>query len=155
MNELVSKIGKVEQLELFPAEEFADIPDETLAEWINTGHTAIKMAVRRLAIHVAQVGAWLVAAKAQCQHGEWLDWLAENCLFIPERTVQRYMEFYNKAISNPSLVADLARMPITEAYRELGSLRGYRPRGYVLRRRANLISHFVISSLDDETWASY
>jgi len=30
------------------------------------------------------------------------------------------MEFYNKAISNRSLVTDLARMPITEAYRELG-----------------------------------
>ena len=74
-------------------------------------------------------------------------WLAENCLFIPERTVRRYMEFYNKVISNRSLVTDLARMPITEAYRELGSLRGYRPRGYVLPRRANLISHFAISSL--------
>ena len=30
------------------------------------------------------------------------------------------MEFYNKVISNRSLVADLARMPITQAYRELG-----------------------------------
>jgi len=82
----------------------------------------------------------------------WASWCQSG---TSSPTFQRYMEFYNKAISNPSLVADLARMPITEAYRELGSLRGYRPRGYVLRRRANLISHFVISSLDDETWASY
>ena len=72
MNEIISKIGNVEQLELISAEDFAGVPEETLAEWINTGHAAIKMAMRRLAIHVAQVGAWLTAVRDRKQHGEWL-----------------------------------------------------------------------------------
>lgn len=94
----IEKIGYVEQLELMPAEEFYQTPEEELAEWINKGHAAIKMAVRRLAIHVAQVGAWLVAAKQKCQHGEWLEWLGENCPEISQPTVWRYMELYQKAI---------------------------------------------------------
>ena len=76
------------------------------------------MAVRRLAIHVAQVGAWLVAAKDKCQHGEWLPWLAEYCPEISQRTAYRYTELYEKfRDSNLSLMANL---PITQAYRELG-----------------------------------
>ena len=113
MNELINKIGKIEQLELFPVERFEDIPDETLAEWINNGHAAIKMAVRKLAIHVAQVGAWLVQAKTRKKHGEWLPWLANNCPLIAERTVQLYMKFYDKVIANPQIIADLYNMTPT------------------------------------------
>jgi len=98
-----------------------NIPSETLAEWINTGHSAIKMAVRRLAIHVAQVGAWLVAAKNKCQHGEWLDWLAMNCLEISHDTATRYMKVYDKMFAldktNYALVRNLTPK---EAYRYLG-----------------------------------
>jgi N6-adenosine-specific RNA methylase IME4 len=114
----IAKIGNVEQLDLIPADEFTNVPETELTEWINTGHAAIKMAVRRLAIHVAQVGAWLVAAKDKCQHGEWLPWLAENCPEISQRTAYRYTELYEKfRDSNLSLMANL---PITTAYRELG-----------------------------------
>jgi N6-adenosine-specific RNA methylase IME4 len=120
LNEIINKIGKVEQLELLPAEEFAEVPDETLAEWINTGHSAIKMAVRRLAIHVAQVGAWLTTAKSKCQHGEWLDWLSENCPEMAVRTVQHYMQFYDKVISNTQILAHLAEMSVVEGYRAVG-----------------------------------
>ena len=120
MNELVSKIGNVEQLELSTAEEFMDTSDEMLAKWINTGHAAIKMAVRRLAIHVAQVGAWLVAAKNRCEHGEWLSWLLNNCPLIAERTARRYMEFYNKVISNRSILTDLNNMTPVQGYRAIG-----------------------------------
>jgi len=114
---LPQKIGNVEQLELMPADEFADVEASELAEWINTGHSAIKMAVRRLAIHVAQVGAFLVAAKDKCQHGEWLDWLKENCPEITQPTAWRYTKLYEKAKSNYSLLNNLT--PI-QAYRELG-----------------------------------
>jgi len=78
------------------------------------------MAVRRLAIHVGQVGAWLVAAKARCQHTEWLDWLSANCPEISRITAWRYMDAYKKMSSNVSLMKHLANMPITQAYRELG-----------------------------------
>ena len=76
------------------------------------------MAVRRLAIHVAQVGAFLVAAKDKCEHGEWLGWLEENCPEISQRTAYRYTKVYGKfRDGNLSLMANL---PITQAYRELG-----------------------------------
>lgn len=76
------------------------------------------MAVRRLAIHVAQVGAWLVAAKDKCQHGEWLSWLVEYCPEITRRTATNYMKLYDKAITaNGQLFSHLT--PI-QAYRELG-----------------------------------
>lgn len=125
MNEIISKIGKVEQLELFPADEFADTPDETLAEWINAGHAAIKMAVRRLAIHVAQVGAWLVAARAKCQHGEWLNWLVQNCPQISQRTAYNYIEIYDELKdANLQLVANLTP---TQAYRLVGIIKEDKP----------------------------
>ena len=76
------------------------------------------MAVRRLAIHVAQVGAWLVAAKDKCQHGEWLEWLGENCPEISQRTAYNYIETYEKLIgTNLQLVANLTA---TQGYRYLG-----------------------------------
>jgi len=118
MDEIVQKIGMVEQLELFPAEEFADTPDETLAEWINTGHAAIKMAVRRLAVHVAQVGAWLVAVRDRKQHGEWLPWLAEICTEVSQRTAYNYIETYEELKdANLQIIANLT--PI-QAYRKIG-----------------------------------
>ena len=118
---LLDKIGNVEQLELIPADEFADVEASELAEWVNMGHGAIKMAVRRLAIHVAQVGAWLVAAKDKCEHGEWLDWLGENCPEISERTTRMYKEHYQKLIVlSPAKRQLIAEMPVTESYRALG-----------------------------------
>lgn len=116
----IAKIGNVEQLELIPADEFADVSEIELAEWINTGHVAIKMAVRRLAIHVAQVGAWLVAAKDKVKHGEWLPWLSENCPKISQRTGRRYMEFYDKVIANRSILTDLGNMTPVQGYRAVG-----------------------------------
>jgi len=116
---LPQKIGNVEQLELMPADEFADVEASQLAEWVNMGHAAIKMAVRRLAIHVAQVGAFLVAAKDKCQHGEWLPWLAENCPEISHDTATRYMKTYDKMLDE-SNYARMRNLTPTQAYRELG-----------------------------------
>ena len=117
--QLPAKKGSGEELILVSARELADVPADELAGWINQGHAAIKMTVRRLAIHVAQVGAWLVAAKGKCQHGQWLEWLSENCPEVSERTARRYMELYNKAISNRSLMSDLNNMTPMEGYRYL------------------------------------
>lgn len=116
----IDKIGHVEQLDLIPADDFTDVSETELADWINTGHIAIKMAVRRLAIHVAQVGAWLVAAKDKCQHGEWLPWLAENCPEISESTHNRYVKTYKKVTANPSVMTDLRNMTPMQGYSHLG-----------------------------------
>ena len=75
---------------------------------------------RRLAVHVAQVGAWLTAAKAKCQHGEWLPWLADNCAEISQQTASNYMRLYDKAASNYQLIGNLTP---TQAYKELGVVR--------------------------------
>jgi len=100
MNEIVRKIGKVEQLELFPAEEFADVSDNELQDWINIGHQAIQMAVVKLTVHAAQVGAWLTVMKSRKVHGDWEGWVAENCLF-KMRSTQKYMKLYRKLIAIP------------------------------------------------------
>lgn len=88
-----------------------------LAEKINNGHEELHLAVRRMAVHVAQVGAWLTAAKAKCQHGEWYQWLDSNCAEITRRTATNYMRTYDKAISNRKLISDLTPK---QAYKALG-----------------------------------
>ena len=119
MNELTPspQFAEVAEIDFYDAETFRDTPLDVLAEWINEGHDKIKIAVRRMAPAVAQIGAWLAAAKAKLKHGEWLPWLKENCLEISERTAQLYMATYTCAKSNPQLIADLTP---TQAYKALG-----------------------------------
>lgn len=120
MNEIISKIGKVEQLELFQSGEFNDVPDDELLDWINTGHQAIQMAVVKLTIHAAQVGAWLTVMKERKVHGEWEGWVAENCLFS-DRTARRYMKLYRKLIELPKrTLVSVLQLPVNTAYRHLG-----------------------------------
>jgi len=105
------------QIKIQHADDFADDSLGDLAERINGGHRGLQVATRRLAGHVAQVGAWLTAAKDKCQHGEWLPWLDDNCAEITQRTATNYMGLYNKAISNQKLISDLTP---TQAYKALG-----------------------------------
>ena len=94
------ELNRHPEAEIQHADDFADYSLDELAQQINDGHQGIKLKVRRVAVDVAQVGAWLTAAKAKCQHGEWLPWLADNCPEITIRTVQRYISLYDKAASN-------------------------------------------------------
>ena len=59
-------------------------------------------------------------AKSKVNHGEWLDWLAENCSEISERTHNNYVRLYNVHQANPQLIADLTPM---QAYKALGVVR--------------------------------
>jgi hypothetical protein len=122
MTDLIKHIGQVAEFEFQDADSLEAVPLDELATWINTGHAAIKFAVRRLAVHVAQVGAFLVAAKGNVKHGEWLDWLAENCSEITVRTAQRYIGMYEKLSVHPNttLVSHLTPM---QAYKALGIVR--------------------------------
>ena len=107
-------------VEIQHADDFADYSLDDLAQQINGGHQGIKFKVRRVAVDVAQVGAWLTAAKAKCQHGEWLPWLADNCAEIGQSTAKNYMSLYRKAASNYQLIGNLTP---TQAYKELGVVR--------------------------------
>ena len=113
-------INLTEEVAIQHADDFASFSLDDLAQQINDGHQAIRFSVRRLAGHVAQMGAWLTAAKAKCQHGEWYQWLDSNCAEITQRTATNYMRTYDKAISNRKLISDLTP---TQAYKALGVVR--------------------------------
>ena len=102
----VDRIEANEEITIQHADDFADYSLEDLAQQINNGHQAVEFQVRRMAGHVAQVGAWLVAAKAKCKHG---DWLADNCPEISRYTSSRYMKTYVQLISKAN-GANVARM---------------------------------------------
>jgi protein gp37 len=121
----MDEIEANEEITIQHADDFADCSLEDLAQQINNGHQAVEFQVRRMAGHVAQVGAWLVAAKAKCKHGDWLDWLADNCPEISRYTSSRYMKTYVQLISkaNGSNVARMQHMTPTQAYKALGIVR--------------------------------
>ena len=116
----IDEIKVDEEITIQHADDFADYSLDDLAQQINDGHQGLQVATRRLAVHVAQVGAWLTAAKAKCQHGEWLPWLADNCPEITRRTATRYMQLYERAASNGTLMSHLTP---TQAYKALGVVR--------------------------------
>ena len=116
----IDEIKVDEEITIQHADDFADYSLDDLAQQINDGHQGLQVATRRLAVHVAQVGAWLTAAKAKCQHGEWLPWLDGNCAEITQRTATNYMGLYHKAMSNQKSISDLTP---TQAYKELGVVR--------------------------------
>lgn len=122
MTDLIKHIGQVAEFEFQDADSLEAVPLDELAIWINTGHSAIKFAVRRLAVHVAQVGAFLVVAKSKVKHGEWLDWLAENCSEITVRTAQRYIGMYEKLSVHPNTTLVSYLTPL-QAYKALGIVR--------------------------------
>jgi len=120
MTDLIKHIGQVQEIEFQDVNSLESVPLDELAIWINTGHAAIKFAVRRLAVHVAQVGAFLVAAKAKVNHGEWENWLTANCPEVHTATAWRYTQVYKRGESNLALMQDLTPM---QAYKALGIVR--------------------------------
>ena len=122
----IDEIKVDEEITIQHADDFADYSLDDLAQQINDGHQGLKIAIRRLAGHVAQVGAWLTAAKAKCQHGEWLPWLADNCPDITRRTATKYMGIYQRITSNGNLNSHLDavnKMSPSQAYKALGVVR--------------------------------
>jgi hypothetical protein len=80
-----------------------------LAERINAEHAAAESAARSAVLHARQAGEYLLQAKAQCRHGDWLSWLAANVRFS-ERTAQGYMrvaEHWPELVAKAQHVADL------------------------------------------------
>jgi hypothetical protein len=61
-----------------------------LAARIRTEHDGAKAAVKRCVEHAIAAGEFLIEAKAQLKHGQWLPWLQERC-GLNERTARRYM----------------------------------------------------------------
>jgi hypothetical protein len=61
-----------------------------LAARVRHEHEAAADAIKRGAAHAMHAGDFLIEAKEQLQHGQWLPWLKDHCA-ISERTAQLYM----------------------------------------------------------------
>jgi hypothetical protein len=77
-------------------------PLSDLAEQINAAHAEVLAAVRTSLLHARTAGDLLLQAKARCQHGQWLPWLAGNVQFS-ERTAQAYMRVAKRWIAEHPL----------------------------------------------------
>ena len=62
-----------------------------LAARIRTYHEATVAALKSSVENAMNAGDLLIEAKAQLKHGQWLPWLAKNCV-ISERTAQLYIK---------------------------------------------------------------
>ena len=63
----------------------------TLAEMANEAAEACANSARRTVEQAATCGRALLAAKDQCEHGQWLHWLGQNFDY-DKATAQRYMQ---------------------------------------------------------------
>ena len=83
---------------------------DALAAEINAAHTEAQAFSSQAVERAHDAGIRLNQAKAQCQHGDWLPWLAEHCPAVSERTARAYMQLARdwKALENKTAVtADL------------------------------------------------
>jgi ParB family chromosome partitioning protein len=82
-----------------------------LATRINEEHLAGESCLRQGLQHFRQAGKYLLQAKKQCQHGEWLPWLKKNVSFS-RAAAYRYMLLAALPAEKFSRVRSL---PLTEA----------------------------------------
>src|SRR5262249_5142850 len=76
---------------------------------LNHEHKLVKECVIKGAQHAVKAGELLWEAKRKAGHGQWLEWIAENCEFS-ERTAQIYMKLASALpqLANPQRIADLS-----------------------------------------------
>lgn len=78
---------------------------------INTEHEIVVNACKSAVEHAIKAGELLIKAKSMVNHGEWLDWMKDNCE-MTERTAQTYMrlarEYPKLEDSKAQRVADLS-----------------------------------------------
>ncbi len=95
---------------LTPTEHAQPTTLSTLAEQINAEHRQVETALTSGLEHARRAGELLRQAKAQCRHGEWSGWLAEN-FESSERTAEGYMRIAKHwpqlEKANPQRIADL------------------------------------------------
>ena len=84
-------------LELLCAERVAE-----RAAGANREHAAWEQAYGTAIEHAFRAGEYLIAAKAEVTHGEWLPWLAEH-FSGTERTAQAYMSIASKGNRQPAV----------------------------------------------------
>ena len=79
---------EIQSLTLFPANT-SDLID--LARAINAAHSEAKTYASKAVDRALVAGDLLLKAKAQCHHGQWLEWLKEHCPAISAKTASNWM----------------------------------------------------------------
>jgi len=68
---------------------------ETRAEAIRNEHFLYESSIKQGLAHAVRAGELLLEVKAKIPHGEFSEWILNNCYFS-QRTAQNYMRFYTK-----------------------------------------------------------
>ena len=66
-------------------------PCHLLINELNNEHGKACKALDRAQVHMLKAGRYLIRAKSQCKHGEWLQWLSKH-FGGSVRTAQLYMK---------------------------------------------------------------
>src|SRR2546427_12044789 len=74
-----------------PPTKLSDAELAKNARIINTEHKAVVEATQAKLQHAITAGATLKACKDSMAHGNWTNWLKDNCPEISERTASVYM----------------------------------------------------------------
>jgi hypothetical protein len=106
-----------------PAKVLSMIPKRSLAERAakaNQYHNSAAAAYAQASYFAVMCGLELLAAKAQCQHGEWIPWVEANCEFT-DRAASKYMSIAELAMprlqgGQPAALIDVApsQMPAAD-----------------------------------------
>lgn len=105
-----------------PAENLRSLP--ALASAINAEHEAAEKAINDSLSHARRCGELLNEAKAQCAHGEWGGWLAEN-FRAGETTARGYMRIARRWTELPEHNGNA--LPIRDALAALAEPRDPEP----------------------------
>jgi hypothetical protein len=90
-------------------------PTKAIITQINAAHDAVVESGKSSLTNAIRAGELLVSAKECVEHGEWTQWLADNCPNISEETARLYMRLAKNedkiekaAEQNGNAVADLS-----------------------------------------------
>ena len=90
-------------------------PTKAIITQINAAHDAVVESGKSSLTNAIRAGELLVSAKECVEHGEWTQWLADNCPNLSEETARLYMRLAKNedkieaaAEQNGNAVADLS-----------------------------------------------
>jgi hypothetical protein len=91
--------------------DLSGIAQDVLAEMANGAASNVERNLQSAVQNAITAGRALIAAKSQCQHGQWLPWLKHNWKFAPS-LAQRYMQMSTgvEICGDASSIAEALRM---------------------------------------------
>jgi hypothetical protein len=84
-----------------------------IAAMVNAEHAAVESAKRQGVRHAIECGRLLSEAKATSPHGQWDEWVKDNCNFSA-RTAQLYMRVFRHVGDDPAKAQRVADLSLRE-----------------------------------------